>query len=77
MEVIREKIITFIMGTGFIGMLIFASAIDGPDNDLRVVAAGMFTSCLMLSIGGRLADYYGIDFEYEDEYEDEFDDEDF
>lgn len=71
MEVIREKIITFIMGAGFIGMLIFASAIDGPDNDLRVVAVGMLTSCLMLSIGSRLADYYGIDFEYEDEYDDE------
>lgn len=75
MEVIREKIITFIMGAGFIGVLIFASAIDGPDNDLRVVAVGMLTSCLMLYIGGRLADYYGIDFEYE--YEDEYDDEDF
>ena len=62
MEVIREKIITFIMGAGFIGMLIYASAIDGPDNDLRVVAAGFLISCLMFSIGGKLADYYGIDF---------------
>lgn len=71
MEVVREKIITFIMGAGFIGMLIFASAIDGLDNDLRVVAAGLIISCLMLSMGGRLADYYGIDFEYEDEFDDE------
>lgn len=71
MEVVREKIITFIMGAGFIGMLIFASAIDGPDNDLRVAVVGMLTSCLMLSIGGWLADYYGIDFEYEDEFDDE------
>ena len=71
MEVVREKIITFIMGAGFIGILIFASAIDAPDNDLRVVVTGLIISCLMLSMGGRLADYYGIDFEYEDEFDDE------
>lgn len=71
MEVIREKIITFIMGAGFIGVLIFASAIDGPDNDLRVVAVGLIISGLMLYIGGRLAEHYDIDFEYEDEFDDE------
>ena len=52
-------------------MLIFASAIDGPDNDLRVVAVGLIISGLMLYIGGRLAEHYGIDFEYEDEFDDE------
>ena len=57
MEVIREKIITFIMGARFIGVLIFASAIDGPDNDLRVVAVGLIISGLMLYIGGRLAEH--------------------
>ena len=71
MEVIREKIITFIMGARFIGVLIFASAVDGPDNDLRVVAVGLIISGLMLYIGGRLAEHYGIDFEYEDEFDDE------
>lgn len=58
-------------------MLIFASAIDGPDSDLRVVVAGMIICGLMFYAGGKLAEYYGMDFEYEDELDDDFEDEDF
>jgi len=72
MEAIREKLITFIMATGFVGELIFASAIDGPDNNMRVVVTGMLICGLMLFVGGKLEDYYGMDFEYEDELDDDF-----
>lgn len=52
------KVGTTLAGIGFMGFLIFASAIDGPGNDMRIVLGGLGISMALLFIGGKMVDVF-------------------
>lgn len=46
------------LGIGAIGLMIFASAIDGPDNNMVVVYMGCFGSMASMITGATMADMW-------------------
>lgn len=54
----RKRIGEKMLGIGAIGLMIFASAIDGPDNNMVVVYMGCFGSMASMITGATMADMW-------------------
>lgn len=54
---LREKIGMVMGSAGFVGFLFFASAVDGPGNDMRLVYGGLIISIALLFFGGIIGEY--------------------
>ena len=52
---IREMFGEVLLGIGFVGMMIFGAAIDGPGNDMAIVYGGILASLVLLGAGGTMA----------------------
>ena len=52
---IKEMFGEVLLGIGFVGLMIFGAAIDGPGNDMAVVYSGLFSSLVLLGAGGTMA----------------------
>lgn len=52
---IKEMFGEVLLGIGFVGLMIFGAAIDGPGNDMTVVYSGLFSSLVLLGAGGTMA----------------------
>lgn len=54
MEQFWDKLTTFLQGAGFICFLIFASAVDGPDESLKIVYTGLIVAAVLMGSGAFL-----------------------
>lgn len=54
METFWDKLTQFLFTAGFIGFLIFASAVDGPDESLKLVYTGLIISMALMGAGGLI-----------------------
>jgi hypothetical protein len=55
---VSKKIGEYMAGIGFLGFLIFASAIDGPGNDIRMVYVAIAICMTIAIIGATIADLW-------------------
>lgn len=54
MKRIKEKAGEIMVGIGFMGFLIFASAVDGPGNDMAMVYGGLIVNMAMMGAGSMM-----------------------
>ena len=52
----RNKIGLTLFGVGFMGVLVFGSALDSPGNGLKVALTGICVSVLVATVGYLLMD---------------------
>lgn len=61
-RVVREKVSNVLITIGAIGILGFASAIDGPGSDMQLVYAGIIASIILEFLGVMIGGYISKSF---------------
>lgn len=52
----REKIGAALAGVGFMAIFVFGAALDGPENDMRVVYGGIIAGMIIFTAGAITAE---------------------